>query len=182
LPLLSDEEQTSALQALRNDYRTRKKEARQQVAETNRREGEAFLAENKTKDGVITLDSGLQYKVVQPGGGPKPTVDDRVVCHHRGTLIDGTEFDSSFKCRMPATFSLKRVIKGWREALPLMPVGSKWQLFIPPSFAYGARGGRKNGIGPNATLVLEIDLVGIKGFAGEGEPKNTAESHGGSPP
>jgi len=180
--LLSDEEQSSALKALRTDYQTRRKEARRQLAETNRREGEAFLAENKTKDGVVTLDSGLQYKVLQPGDGPKPTAEDRVVCHYRGTLIDGTEFDSSHKRSKPATFSLKRVIEGWREALPLMPVGSKWQLFVPPGLAYGARGGRGNEIGPNATLVFEIELVGIKGPAGESGPKNTAESRGGSPP
>jgi len=160
--LLTDEQQRSALKALRADFRTRQKEAREQLAERNRLEGEAFLAENRTKEGVVTLDSGLQYRVLETGSGPTPTAEDRVVCHYRGSLIDGTEFDSSYNRHKPHTMELRRAIKGWREALPLMPVGSRWQLFIPPSLAYGARGGRANGVGPNATLVFEVELLGIR--------------------
>ncbi len=131
------------------------------LAEKNRSEGEAFLAENKTKEGVVTLDSGLQYKVLAAGDGAKPTVDDKVICNYRGTSVDGREFESSYKRQKPATFALNKVIKGWREALPLMPVGSKWQLFIPANLAYGARGTR-GGIGPNQTLVFEVELLSIR--------------------
>jgi len=131
------------------------------VAGKNRAEGEAFLAENKTKEGVITLESGLQYRVLTAGDGPTPTLDDRVVCHYRGTLVDGTLFDSSFKGGKPRTFPLKRLNQGWREALSLMPVGSRWQLFVPPHLAYGARGTRR--VGPNATLVFEVELLSIQG-------------------
>jgi len=135
--------------------------SRKGLAEKNRSEGEAFLAENKTKEGVVTLDSGLQYKVLAAGDGAKPTVDDKVVCNYRGTSVDGREFESSYKRQKPATFALSKVIQGWREALPLMPVGSKWQLFIPANLAYGARGSR-GGIGPNQTLVFEVELLSIR--------------------
>lgn len=147
-------------------------ERRTDLAEKNRKEGEAFLAENKTKDGVVTLESALQYKVLKAGEGPKPTVDDTVACNYSGTLIDGTEFDSSRKRQQPATFALKRVIKGWREALQLMPVGSKWQLFVPSQLAYGERGltarARKRSVRvvePNATLIFEVELISIQGKA-----------------
>jgi len=136
-------------------------ESRKGLAEKNRSEGEAFLAENKTKEGVVTLDSGLQYKVLAAGDGAKPTVDDKVVCNYRGTSVDGREFESSYKRQKPATFALRKVIQGWREALQLMPVGSKWQLFIPANLAYGARGSR-GGIGPNQTLVFEVELLSIR--------------------
>jgi len=136
-------------------------ESRKGLAEKNRSEGEAFLAENKTKEGVVTLDSGLQYKVLAAGDGAKPTVDDKVVCNYRGTSVDGREFESSYKRQKPATFALRKVIQGWREALQLMPVGSRWQLFIPANLAYGARGSR-GGIGPNQTLVFEVELLSIR--------------------
>src|SRR5262249_57731514 len=118
----------------------KQQEKQQELADTNKKAGDAFLAENKAKEGVVTLPSGLQYKILTPGTGPKPTATDSVECNYKGTLIDGTEFDSSYKRGQPATFPVSGVIKGWTEALQLMPVGSKWQLFIPPSLAYGERG------------------------------------------
>jgi FKBP-type peptidyl-prolyl cis-trans isomerase FklB len=129
---------------------------------TNKQAGDAFLAANKSKEGVVTLPSGLQYKILKAGTGPKPTVSDSVVCNYRGTLLDGKEFDSSYKRGQPATFPVGRVIKGWTEALQLMPVGSKWQLFIPSDLAYGASGAGGD-IGPNATLIFEVELISIQG-------------------
>ena len=131
---------------------------------SNKKEGEDFLAANKSKEGVVTLPSGLQYKVLKEGTGPKPSPTDSVVCNYRGTLINGTEFDSSYKRGQPATFPVNGVIKGWTEALQLMPVGSKWQLFIPPDLAYGQRGAGAD-IGPNATLIFEVELLSIQGKA-----------------
>jgi FKBP-type peptidyl-prolyl cis-trans isomerase FklB len=123
--------------------------------------GGAFLAANKAKEGVVTLPSGVQYKVLAAGTGKKPSVGDTVVCQYRGTLVDGKEFDSTYKRGQPATFPVKAAIKGWVEVLQLMPVGSKWQVVVPPALAYGERGSGPD-IGPNATLVFEIELVGIK--------------------
>jgi FKBP-type peptidyl-prolyl cis-trans isomerase FklB len=136
-------------------------ETKAKQAEANKKEGESFLAGNKTKEGVVVLPSGLQYKILTAGTGPKPTMSDTVVCNYRGTLINGTEFDSSFKSGKPATFPLGRVIKGWTEALQLMPVGSKWQLFIPPDLAYGDKGAG-NVIGPGTTLIFEVELLSIQ--------------------
>jgi FKBP-type peptidyl-prolyl cis-trans isomerase FklB len=130
------------------------------VSEKNKKEGEAFLAENKKKDGVKTLPSGLQYKVVKDGTGNSPKLTDTVTTNYRGTLIDGAEFDSSYKRGQPAKFPVNGVIAGWTEALQLMKAGSKWQLFIPSNLAYGERGAG-NMIGPNATLVFEIELLSI---------------------
>jgi FKBP-type peptidyl-prolyl cis-trans isomerase FklB len=139
----------------------KKQEEQMQVAgETNKKEGQAFLDANKTKEGVVTLPSGLQYKILQAGTGPMPTSTDSVVCNYRGTLISGKEFDSSYKRGQPATFPVSGVIKGWTEALQLMPVGSKWQLFVPADLAYGARGAGAD-IGPNATLIFEVELISI---------------------
>jgi FKBP-type peptidyl-prolyl cis-trans isomerase FklB len=126
------------------------------------KEGADFLAANKTKDGVVVLPSGLQYKVVTAGTGAKPGPTDTVVCNYRGTMIDGSEFDSSYKRGQPASFPVNGVIKGWTEALQLMAVGSKWQLFIPPDLAYGERGAG-GVIGPNATLVFDVELLSIQG-------------------
>ena len=134
----------------------------QQLGETNKKAGEEFLAANKTKDGVVTLPSGLQYKILTAGTGPKPTLSDSVVCNYKGTLLDNTEFDSSYKRGQPATFPVGGVIKGWTEALQLMPVGSKCQLFIPPDLAYGPRGSGPT-IGPSSTLIFEVELISIKG-------------------
>jgi len=156
-PLLTDDEAMDALKKLQTEMQTERKE----LGDKNLREGQQFLSANKTKEGVVSLPSGLQYKVLTPGKGPKPTAADMVVCQYRGTLIDGTEFDSSYKRGQPATFPVNRVIKGWTEALELMPVGSKWQLFIPPDLAYGDRGFGTL-IGPNATLVFEVELVSIQ--------------------
>jgi len=159
--LLTPEEVRGTLLALEKELRTKQLEAVRKVGEKNRQEGEAFLSANKTKEGVVTLESGLQYKILKAGDGKKPAADDTVVCHYRGTLIDGQEFDSSYKTNQPATFAVKRVIKGWNEALQLMPVGSKWQVFIPPNLGYGERGTPQR-IGPNATLIFEVELISIK--------------------
>jgi FKBP-type peptidyl-prolyl cis-trans isomerase FklB len=126
----------------------------------NKKDGEVFLAENKKLEGVITLPSGLQYKIITAGTGEKPKADETVSVHYRGTLIDGTEFDSSIKRGQPATFPVNGVIKGWTEALQLMSVGSKWQLFIPSDLAYGAKGAG-GVIGPDATLIFEVELLSI---------------------
>ena len=134
--------------------------AMQMVSDKNKKGGEDFVAQNAKKDGVVTLPSGLQYKVLKEGDGKKPTLEDSVVCQYRGTLVDGTEFDTSYKQSKPATFPVKGVIKGWREALQLMPVGSKWQLVVPPQLGYGERGAGGL-IGPNTTLVFEMELVSI---------------------
>jgi len=130
------------------------------LAAYNKKASDAFLAENKTKDGVVTLPSGLQYKILKAGEGKKPTEADTVVCHYRGTLTDGTEVDSSYKRNQPATFPVKGVIAGWREALQLMSVGSKWELFVPPQLAYGEQG--NTGIRPNTTVLFEVELLAIK--------------------
>jgi FKBP-type peptidyl-prolyl cis-trans isomerase FklB len=159
--LLTVEEAKVIIGELQKAVITRRAEAARAVAERNLAEGEAFLAANKAKEGVVALPSGLQYKVVTTGTGKKPTIDDTVVCQYRGTLIDGKEFDSSFKRNQPAAFPVKGVIKGWTEILQLMPVGSTWQVFIPSNLAYGERGAGAD-IGPNATLIFEIELLAIK--------------------
>ena len=158
---LTEDEAKAVLTEVQNEVRKQQQEKAQQVAAANMTEGEAFLAANKGKEGVITLPSGLQYKILTAGTGPKPTASDSVVCNYRGTLINGTEFDSSYKRGEPATFGVGQVIKGWTEALQLMPVGSKWQLFIPSSLAYGERGAGAE-IGPNATLIFEVELLSIQ--------------------
>jgi FKBP-type peptidyl-prolyl cis-trans isomerase FklB len=137
-------------------------DAESALAEKNKKDGEAFLAANKSKEGVVALPSGLQYKILTAGNGIKPAAEDTVVCNYRGTLIDGTEFDSSYKRNQPSSFGVSKVIKGWTEALQLMPVGSKWQLFIPASLAYGERR-RSNIISPNSTLIFEVELLSIQG-------------------
>ena len=139
----------------------KQQEKAQQLGLANKKEGEEFLAANKSKEGVVTLPSGLQYKVLKEGTGPKPSATDSVACNYRGTLINGTEFDSSYKRGQPATFAVNGVIKGWTEALQLMPVGSKWQLFIPADLAYGERGAGAD-IGPNSTLIFEVELLSIQ--------------------
>jgi len=161
-PLMTDDEVRTCLTAMQTEVGKRHEAMMQQAGGMNMKEGEVFLAANKTKEGVVTLPSGLQYKVLKQGAGPKPSATDSVVCNYRGTLLDGTEFDSSYKRGQPLTFPLNRVIKGWQEALQLMPVGSKWQLFIPPDLAYGARGAGPD-IGPNATLIFEVELIAIQG-------------------
>ncbi len=160
--LLTEDEARAVLTQLQGDVRKKQQEITQQLGDANKKQGMAFLEANKTKDGVVTLPSGLQYKVIQEGSGPKPAPTDKVVCNYRGTLLDSTEFDSSYKRGQPATFPVTGVIKGWTEALQLMPVGSKWQLFIPSELAYGERGAGAQ-IGPNATLIFEVELLSIQG-------------------
>ena len=138
----------------------KQRELAAEKAPENRKRGEAFLAANAKRQGIVTLPSGLQYEIVQEGTGLKPTTADTVVCHYRGTFIDGKEFDSSYKRGEPAEFPVTGVIKGWTEALQLMKVGAKWKLYIPSDLAYGRSG--RGGIGPNETLLFEIELVGIK--------------------
>ena len=132
-----------------------------EVMEKQKKRGEAFLAENKNKEGVKTLPSGLQYKVIKAGTGKTPKLNNTVTTHYRGTLIDGTEFDSSYKRGQPVSFPVSGVIPGWTEALQLMQEGAKWQLFIPPNLGYGERGAG-GVIGPNATLIFEMELISIQ--------------------
>jgi FKBP-type peptidyl-prolyl cis-trans isomerase len=160
--LLTDEDAQAALATLKSDVQKHQQEQYQVALEKNKRDGDSFLAVNKAKAGVVALPSGLQYRIIQPGSGPKPTASDTVVCNYKGTLVDGTEFDSSYKRGQPATFPVGQVIKGWTEALQLMPVGSKWELVIPPALAYGERGTQGGPIGPNETLVFEVELVSIQ--------------------
>jgi FKBP-type peptidyl-prolyl cis-trans isomerase FklB len=160
--LLTEDEEKAVIATLQADMRKKQEEKMAQAGEGNLKQGQDFLAANKSKAGVVTLPSGLQYKILQAGTGPKPTPTDSVVCNYRGTLINGTEFDSSYKRGQPATFPVSGVIKGWTEALQLMPVGSKWQLFVPADLAYGARGAGAN-IGPNSTLIFEVELISIQG-------------------
>jgi FKBP-type peptidyl-prolyl cis-trans isomerase len=159
--LLSPMELRAILTRLQAEQRTKQSALQTEKGAKNKAASEAFLAENKAKEGVVTLESGLQYRILKAGEGQKPTIEDSVVCNYRGTLIDGTEFDSSYKRDEPATLALKKVIKGWAEALQLMPAGSKWQLFIPPSLAYGERGSGRS-IGPNAALVFEVELISVQ--------------------
>jgi len=158
---LTQEEAQAVLTEVQNEVRKQQQEKTQQAAAGNKTEGAAFLAANKSKQGVVTLPSGLQYKILTAGTGPKPTASDSVKCNYRGTLINGTEFDSSYKRGQPATFAVGQVIKAWTEALQLMPVGSKWQLFVPADLAYGERGAGAE-IGPNATLIFEVELLSIE--------------------
>jgi FKBP-type peptidyl-prolyl cis-trans isomerase FklB len=158
---LTADEMKQALAAYRVQILKEKEVIAKQQSKKNQQLGDTFLAENKTKEGVVTLKSGLQYKVIKSGAGKvKPTLGDKVTTHYRGTLIDGTEFDSSFSRKKPATFPVKGVIKGWTEALQLMHTGDKWQLFIPANLAYGKQSPNKI-IQPNSTLVFDIELLKI---------------------
>lgn len=147
-------------QAVVTAFQKRRQDEVAKIAETSLKAGQEFLTANKKKKGVVTLPSGLQYKIIKAGKGEKPTASDTVVAHYRGTLINGKEFDSSIKRGEPATFPLNGVIPGWQQVLPLMPVGSKWEVFIPSDLAYGARGAGGS-IGPNETLIFEIELLKI---------------------
>jgi FKBP-type peptidyl-prolyl cis-trans isomerase FklB len=158
--LLTDDQIKTVMTNLQTQVRAKQEAKREALIESNKKDGAAFLAANATKPGIMTLPSGLQYKIVTAGTGPKPTATDSVVCNYRGTLLDGTEFDSSYKRGQPATFPVSGVIKGWTEALQLMPTGSKWQLFIPADLAYGERG--QGPIGPNATLIFDVELLSIQ--------------------
>ena len=159
--VLTEEEAKAAITKLQLAQAAKLTTIAKAVGEKNKAAGDAFMAANGAKPGVVTLPSGLQYKILTAGTGRKPTAADIVVCQYRGTTLDGKEFDSSYKTGQPATFPLDKVIKGWTEVLQLMPVGSKWQVFIPSNLAYAERGAGPN-IGPNATLIFEIELVAIK--------------------
>jgi FKBP-type peptidyl-prolyl cis-trans isomerase FklB len=159
--LMTDEQIRAAVAGLQKEVVQKQQAQMAALALKNKAEGQAFLNKNKTAEGVVTLASGLQYKILKAGDGKKPGPDDTVVCNYRGTLIDGTEFDSSYKRNEPATFPVKAVIKGWTEALQLMPIGSKWQLFVPSELGYGERGAG-GAISPNATLIFEVELMSIK--------------------
>ena len=160
-PLMTQDEADEVLTGLQNQLREKAMERMKEVADKNKAEGDKFLAENKTKPGVVTLPDGLQYKVITEGTGPRPTADDTVVVNYRGSLINGQEFDSSYKRNEPLTIPVGRVIKGWTEALQLMPVGSKWQVFIPGDLGYGERGAGGD-IPPNSTLIFDVELLSIK--------------------
>lgn len=160
-PPLSEQEIRETTAAFQKEVKAKQEEMIKKLAAKNKMEGEAFLAENKTKEGVQTLPSGLQYKVIRAGTGPKPQATDTVTTHYRGTLIDGREFDSSYRRGKPETFQVKGIIPGWAEAMQLMEVGAKWQLFIPSNLAYGERGAGRE-IGPNATLIFEVELISIQ--------------------
>jgi FKBP-type peptidyl-prolyl cis-trans isomerase len=156
-PLLTEQEISETMAAFQKEMMAKQ----EQVAKKNKAEGDAFLSENKKKEGVKTLPSGLQYKVIKTGTGKKPKSTDTVTTHYRGTLINGTEFDSSYKRGQTVSFPVSGVVPGWTEALQLMEEGAKWQLFIPSNLAYGERGAGGL-IGPNATLIFEIELISIQ--------------------
>jgi len=166
---LTEDQARATLMEVQTEMRKKQQEQMQVAGAASKKEGEAFLAANKSKDGVVTLPSGLQYKILTQGTGPKPTASDSVVCNYRGTLINGTEFDSSYKRGEPATFPVTGVIKGWTEALQLMPVGSKWQLFVPSDLAYGERSPSPE-IGPNSTLIFEVELLSIQNKSADQSP------------
>jgi FKBP-type peptidyl-prolyl cis-trans isomerase FklB len=171
--LLTDDEMKIALTKLQGELRAKQEEAMKKAGEINKKAGDDFLAQNKTKEGIVALPDGLQYKILKEGTGPKPAATDSVVCNYRGTLLDGTEFDSSYKRGQPATFPVSGVIKGWTEAVQLMPVGSKWQLFVPAELAYGNRGAGPD-IGPNSTLIFEVELLSIQNKAAAQTPNPQA--------
>lgn len=168
---MTEEEMQNSIRAFQQNLMEAQMKKREEDAVKNEEEAKKFLEENKSKEGVVTLPSGLQYKVIKEGNGPKPQETDSVTVHYKGTLLDGTTFDSSYDRGEPITFPLNRVIKGWTEALQLMPVGSKWEIFIPPNLAYGKEGNQR--IPPNALLKFEVELLGIK--APEQQDDNTVQ-------
>jgi FKBP-type peptidyl-prolyl cis-trans isomerase len=164
--LMSDDELQAVITALQDQMKQKQMQAMEAAAAENKKQGDAFLAQNGKKEGVVTLPSGLQYKIITAGQGKKPAETDTVLCNYKGTFLDGTEFDSSTEAGKPVPFEIKNVIPGFKEALELMPVGSKWQIVVPASLAYGERGAG-NVIGPNATLIFEVELVSIQGNPGD---------------
>ena len=158
---MTQEDMQTTMQSFQQTLMAKQQAKMKEAGDKNAKEGEAFLAENKNKEGVTTLDSGLQYKVLKSGDGESPTAEDTVVTHYRGTLVNGEEFDSSYNRGQPVTFPVSGVIKGWTEALQKMKVGDKWELYVPPELAYGERGAGPK-IGPNSVLVFEVELLDIK--------------------
>jgi FKBP-type peptidyl-prolyl cis-trans isomerase len=158
---MTEEELHQALNLFQTELKLKRARNIQLLASENKSQGESFLSSNKVKAGVITLPSGLQYKIIKQGDGKKPSADDTVNCRYRATLIDGTEFENSYSTGRDAVVKLATAIPGWREALELMPAGSKWQLFVPSALAYGEKGTGKY-VGPNATLIFDLELVSIQ--------------------
>lgn len=159
--LMTEQELADTMETLKKELMAKQMEKMKEIGENNKKEGAEFLAKNSKNEGVTTLPSGLQYKIITEGAGDKPKATDTVTVNYRGTLIDGTEFDSSYKRNQPATFPVNGVIAGWTEALQLMNTGAKWQLFIPSELAYGERGAGQQ-IGPNSTLIFDVELISIE--------------------
>src|SRR5579872_1467705 len=160
-PQMSEDELKQVITGLQADMRQKQMQMQEAAAAENKTKGDAFLAENGKKDGVVTLPDGLQYKILTTGQGKKPAETDTVMCNYKGTFVDGQEFDSSAQAGKPVPFEVKNVIPGFKEVLQMMPVGSKWQVFVPSNLAYGERGAG-GVIGPNSTLIFEIELVSIQ--------------------
>jgi FKBP-type peptidyl-prolyl cis-trans isomerase len=178
--LMPAKDLAETIKSFQEDRKKGIEHARQMLSDKNKKQTSDFLALNAKKEGVVTLPSGLQYKVLKLGEGEKPALGDTVVCNYRGTLLQGKEFDSSYKRNEPATIPIKGLIKGWTEALQLMPTGSKWQLFIPPQLGYGDR--VVGDIGPNSTLIFEVELLSIQNKAQKVQdtPQNLASTPQGS--
>lgn len=160
--MLTEDEMRAVLANAKEEYQKKQAALREEQAEATLKEGEKFLADNKNKVGVVSLPTGLQYKILEQGEGQRPRIHQHVICNYRGTLLDGAEFDNSNKHNGPSIFPMKGVLEGWREALLIMPVGSKWQLFVPPDLAYGKAGVPSMNVPPNATLIFELELVSVK--------------------
>jgi len=158
-PKVSAEEMRSLLTALQEKVRAEQVEAFKKLSEENQAAADKFLAANKSKTGIVTLPSGVQYRIIEEGDGPRPGLDSKVSVHYRGSKLDGHEFDSSFARGTPEEFTVNSVLKGWQEVLPLMKVGSTWQIFVPPELAFGARGNPP--VGPNEALMFDLKLVEI---------------------
>jgi FKBP-type peptidyl-prolyl cis-trans isomerase FkpA/FKBP-type peptidyl-prolyl cis-trans isomerase FklB len=169
-PALSQEELQTVMQTFQEQQMELQQQKQKELADAQKAEGEAFLAENAGKEGVVLTDSGLQYKVLEEGDGVSPNAEDTVTVHYRGKLLDGTEFDSSYAREQPATFALNQVIAGWTEGLQLMQTGAKYELYIPSDLAYGPGGNQ--GIPPNATLIFEVELLEVE----PAEAKEEAEA------
>jgi FKBP-type peptidyl-prolyl cis-trans isomerase FklB len=159
-PLLNDQQANAVVMACMNKAQEERNKVNALAAESNKKIGAAWLEENKAKPGVVALPSGLQYQILKEGNGPRPTINDKVKCHYHGTLLDGTVFDSSIQRGEPIVFAVNGVIRGWTEALQLMPVGSKWKLFVPSDLAYGDQQASPT-IKPGATLIFEVELLEI---------------------
>jgi len=158
-PKVSAEEMRALLTALQEKVRAEQVEAFKKLSEENQAAADKFLAANKSKTGIVTLPSGVQYRIIEEGDGPRPGLDSKVSVHYRGSKLDGHEFDSSFARGTPEEFTVNSVLKGWQEVLPLMKVGSTWQIFVPPELAFGARGNPP--VGPNEALMFDLKLVEI---------------------
>jgi FKBP-type peptidyl-prolyl cis-trans isomerase len=159
-PELEPTQMKEALMAFQDQIRAKQREEMLSKSKENKEKGDAFLKENKKKKGVVTLASGLQYKIIKKGTGKSPKPEDTIKCHYKGTTIDGNEFDSSYKRNQPAVFQLNKVIKGWTDALQLMKEGGKWELYIPSDLAYGDR--QAGPIKPGSTLIFEVELISIE--------------------